>query len=143
MAKKVLLIDYEPRSVDRVRSLLAEPEYELTVAKDGEEGISVFSASTFDTILLAGMLPRLPSAEVIREIRRRGGATAPPILLMVSGYHGSNPKARNASGPSTSSLGPTRTTISGRPCGPRSIRRTCPRARCGFRPQSSAGETRP
>ena len=93
MAKKVLLIDYEPRSVDRVRSLLAEPEYELTVAKDGEEGISVFSASTFDTILLAGMLPRLPSAEVIREIRRRGGATAPPILLMVSGYHGSNPKA--------------------------------------------------
>ncbi|MEO8430481.1 MAG: TonB family protein [Acidobacteriota bacterium] len=93
MAKKVLLIDYEPRSVERVRSLLAEPDYSVTVAKDGEEGIALFGASSFDTVLLAGMLPRLPSAEVIREIRRKGGATAPPILLMVSGYHGTNPKA--------------------------------------------------
>ncbi len=39
------------------------------------------------------MLPRLASGEVIREIRRKGGATAPPILLMVSGYKGNNPKA--------------------------------------------------
>jgi TonB family protein len=93
MPKKVLLIDYEPRSVDRMRSLLDGPEYVLTVAKDGEEGLSVFSAGSFDLVLLAGMLPRLPSAEVIREIRRKGGATVPPILLMVSGYHGTNPKA--------------------------------------------------
>jgi len=93
MPKKVLLIDYEPRSVDRMRSLLDGPEYVLTVAKDGEEGLSVFSSASFDLVLLAGMLPRLPSAEVIREIRRKGGATAPPILLMVSGYHGTNPKA--------------------------------------------------
>src|ERR1017187_4914361 len=93
MPKKVLLIDYEPRSVDRVRSLLDGSEYGITVAKDGEEVLSVFASATFDVILLAGMLPRLPSAEVIREIRRKGGATAPPILLMVSGHHGSNPKA--------------------------------------------------
>ncbi|HEY6049682.1 MAG TPA: response regulator, partial [Thermoanaerobaculia bacterium] len=93
MPKKVLLIDYEPRSVDRMRSLLDGSEYVLTVAKDGEEGISTFSSGSFDLVLLAGMLPRLPSAEVIREIRRKGGATAPPILLMVSGYHGTNPKA--------------------------------------------------
>ncbi len=39
------------------------------------------------------MLPRLPSAEVIREIRKKGGATAPPIVLMMSGYRGSNRKA--------------------------------------------------
>ena len=39
------------------------------------------------------MLPRLPSAEVIREIRKKGGATAPPIILMMSGYKGDNRKA--------------------------------------------------
>ena len=93
MPKKVLLIDYEPLSVERIRALLAPPEYSLSVAKDGEEGLAVSDASPFDTILVAGMLPRLPSAEVIREIRRKGGATAPPILLMVSGYRGSNTKA--------------------------------------------------
>ncbi len=93
MPKKVLLIDYEPRSVERVRTLLPSPEYAVSIAKDGEEGLVLAGASQFELVVLGGMLPRLPSAEVIREIRRKGGATAPPILLVVSGYHGSNPKA--------------------------------------------------
>jgi len=93
MAKRVLLIDYESHSIERVRRVLGEPDYEVVAAHDGEEALSTFSASRFDLVLLSGMLPRLPSAEVIREIRRRGGPAAPPILLMVSGYKGSNPKA--------------------------------------------------
>ncbi|HEY7111789.1 MAG TPA: TonB family protein [Thermoanaerobaculia bacterium] len=93
MAKRVLLIDYEPRSVERLQALLS-PEYQVAVAKDGEEGLAAFSSAPhFDAIVLGGMLPRLASGEVIREIRRKGGATAPPILLMVTGYKGSNPKA--------------------------------------------------
>src|SRR5262244_3757259 len=93
MAKKVLLIDYESHSVERVRGVLREPDYEIVAAHDGEEALATFSGSRFDVVLLSGMLPRLPSAEVIREIRRRGGPAAPPILLMVSGYKGTNPKA--------------------------------------------------
>ena len=93
MAKRVLLIDYEPRSVERLQALLS-PEHLVAVAKDGEEGLAAFSSQPhFDVIVLGGMLPRLASGEVIREIRRKGGATAPPILLMVTGYKGSNPKA--------------------------------------------------
>ncbi len=93
MAKKVLLIDYEPRSIERVRGLLPSAEYTIVEAHDGEEGLNTFSSSRFDVVLLAGMLPRRPSAEVLREIRRKGGATAPPILLMVSSYRGLNRKA--------------------------------------------------
>src|SRR6185369_12206611 len=93
MTRKVLLIDYESHSADRVRGVLREPDYEVVAAHDGEEALTTFSSTPFDLVLLSGMLPRLPSAEVIREIRRRGGATAPPILLMVSGYKGSNSKA--------------------------------------------------
>jgi len=93
MPKRVLLIDYEPRSVERLQGLLSA-EYQVVVAKDGEEGLAAFSSpERFDAIVLAGMLPRLASGEVIREIRRKGGATAPPILLMVTGYKGTNPKA--------------------------------------------------
>ena len=93
MTKRILLIDYESRSAERARRVLREPEYEVVAAHDGEEALNTFSSSRYDLVLLSGMLPRLPSAEVIREIRRRGGATAPPILLMVSGYKGSNTKA--------------------------------------------------
>src|SRR5450631_4024670 len=93
MARKVLLIEYEARSVERVRGLLPAPEFTVIEAHDGEEGLSAFTSSRFDLVVLSGMLPRLPSAEVIREIRRKGGAAAPPILLMVSGYRGTNKKA--------------------------------------------------
>lgn len=93
MPKKVLLIEYEPRYIERVRDLLTPHGHTLTEAHDGEAGLQAFGASKFDLILLSGMLPRLPSAEVIREIRKKGGATAPPIILMMSGYKGSNRKA--------------------------------------------------
>ncbi|HLN57207.1 MAG TPA: protein kinase, partial [Thermoanaerobaculia bacterium] len=93
MSKRILLIDYESHSAERARGVLREPDYEIVTAHDGEEALNTFASSRFDLVLLSGMLPRLPSAEVIREIRRRGGPTAPPILLMVSGYKGSNTKA--------------------------------------------------
>src|SRR5215831_6008485 len=93
MPKKVLLIEYEPRYVERIRALLTPLGHTITEAHDGEAGIQSFGNSKFDLILLSGMLPRLPSAEVIREIRKKGGATAPPIILMMSGYRGDNRKA--------------------------------------------------
>ncbi|HLN59893.1 MAG TPA: response regulator, partial [Thermoanaerobaculia bacterium] len=93
MSKRILLIDYESHSAERARGVLREPDYEIVAAHDGEEALNTFASSRFDLVLLSGMLPRLPSAEVIREIRRRGGPAAPPILLMVSGYKGSNTKA--------------------------------------------------
>jgi TonB family protein len=93
MPKKVLLIEYEPRYVERIRALLTPLGHTISEAHDGEAGIQAFGGSRFDLILLSGMLPRLPSAEVIREIRKKGGATAPPIILMMTGYRGSNRKA--------------------------------------------------
>src|SRR5215468_3462639 len=93
MPKKVLLIEYEPRYIERIRTLLSPLGHAITEAHDGEAGIQSFGGNKFDLILLSGMLPRLPSAEVIREIRKKGGATAPPIILMMSGYRGSNRKA--------------------------------------------------
>ncbi len=93
MPKKVLLIEYEPRYIERIRTLLSPLGHTLTEAHDGEAGLQAFGTSKFDVVLLSGMLPRLPSAEVIREIRKKGGATAPPILLMMSGYRGTNRKA--------------------------------------------------
>jgi TonB family protein len=93
MPKKVLLVEYEPRYVERIGKLLAPLGLSVTEAHDGEAGLQAFGSARFDVVLLSGMLPRLPSAEVIREIRKKGGATAPPIILMMSGYRGSNRKA--------------------------------------------------
>jgi TonB family protein len=93
MAKNVLLIEYEQRDRSRVRSLIGPPEFEVTEAHDGEEGLEAFSAGRFDLVLLCGKLPRMTSADVIREVRNKGGAAAPPIVLLMGGYTGSNTKA--------------------------------------------------
>src|SRR5262245_2357207 len=93
MPKRVLLIECEPRYIERIRALLQPLGHALTETHDGEAGLQAFGSNKFDLVLLSGMLPRLPSAEVIREIRKKGGATAPPIILMMTGYRGSNRKA--------------------------------------------------
>jgi TonB family protein len=93
MAKNVLLIEYEQRDRHRVRSLLGPPEFEVTEARDGEEGLAAFAPSRFDVVLLCGKLPRLSPTDVIRDIRNKAGLEAPPIVLLPAGYSGSNTKA--------------------------------------------------
>jgi TonB family protein len=92
MATKLLLIEYEPRYIDKVRTNAGEG-FEITVARDGDEAIASFEKSRPDIVLLSAVLPKSRANDVIREIRRRGGLKPPPILLMMSGYKGSNPKA--------------------------------------------------
>jgi TonB family protein len=93
MAKKLLLIEYEQRDRTRIHSLLHAPDYDVTEAHDGEEGLAAFEPGRFDAVLLSGKLPRLSPTDVIRDIRKKGGPAAPPIVLIAAGYSGSNTKA--------------------------------------------------
>ncbi len=92
MAKKLLLIESEPRYIDKVR-LASGSDFEIAVARDGDEALSIFDRNRPDLVLVSAVLPKGRVNDVIRDLRRKGGPTAPPILLMMSGYKGSNPKA--------------------------------------------------
>lgn len=92
MGKKLLLVEYEPRYIDRVRASAGEA-YQLTVARDGDEALEAFERDRPDVVLISAVLPKSRTNDVIRDLRRKGGAAAPPIILMMSGYKGSNRKA--------------------------------------------------
>ena len=92
MAKKLLLIENEPRYIDKVR-LAGGADFDVTVAREGDEGIAAFERERPDLVVVTAALQKIRVNDVIRDLRRKGGATAPPILLMMSGYKGSNPKA--------------------------------------------------
>ena len=92
MAKKLLLIENEPRYIDKVR-LAGGDDFEVTVAREGDEGIAAFERNRPDLVVVTAALQKMRVNDVIRDLRRKGGPTAPPILLMMSGYKGSNPKA--------------------------------------------------
>ncbi len=91
MSKKILLIEYEPRYLDRIRGFLEGKDCELIVARDGEEGLEACRRSKPDVVLISSVLPKLRTPDVIKGIYELG--TPPPILLMMAGYRGKNRSA--------------------------------------------------
>jgi len=91
MANKILLIEYEPRYLDRIRGHLAGRDFELVVAKDGEEGLESYRRSRPDLVLISSVLPKLRTPDVIKGMQALG--PTPPILLMMSGYKGKSKRA--------------------------------------------------
>jgi len=91
MAKTILLIEYEPRYLDRIKGYLAGKDFELVVAKDGEDGLDAYKRNRPDLVLISTVLPKIRTRDVIRGMQNVG--PTPPILLMASGYKGKDKKA--------------------------------------------------
>ncbi len=91
MSKKILLIEYEPRYLDRIRGHLAGKDFDLVVAKDGEEGLEAYRRGRPDVVLISTVLPKLRTRDVIRGMQALG--PVPPIILMTSGYKGKDKHA--------------------------------------------------
>ena len=88
---KVLLIEYEPRTVDRVRAFLSSRGHEVVACRDGDEGLEAYRRARPDLVLISSVLPKLPTPDVIKGMQAVG--PTPPILLMMSGYKGRNKRA--------------------------------------------------
>ncbi len=50
--QKILVVEDEPGHSRMLKNFLQEVGYEISVASDGVEALSVFSASQFDLVLL-------------------------------------------------------------------------------------------
>jgi TonB family protein len=89
---KFLLIEYEPRYLDKIRGfLLTQPDVELVAARDGEEGLEAYRRARPDLVLVSSVLPKMRTPDVIKGMQALG--PTPPILLMMSGYKGRNKRA--------------------------------------------------
>jgi TonB family protein len=89
---RFLLIEYEPRYLDRIRGfLLPQADVDLVTARDGEEGLEAYRRSRPDLVLVSSVLPKMRTPDVIKAMQAMG--PTPPILLMMSGYKGRNRRA--------------------------------------------------
>jgi TonB family protein len=93
LGMKFLLIEYEPRYLERIRQYLAgqSQTVELVMARDGEEGLELYRKSRPDLVLISSVLPKLRTPDVIKGMQAMG--PTPPVLLMMSGYKGRNKRA--------------------------------------------------
>ncbi|MDD5145413.1 MAG: response regulator [Candidatus Pacebacteria bacterium] len=68
MAKKILLIEDEEIMVNLLQKKLAKEGYNISVARDGEEGLEKMRESAPDLVLLDIIMPKKGGFEVMAEM---------------------------------------------------------------------------
>ena len=79
---RILVVEDERRMADLLSSGLSEEGHNVTIAREGREGLSVAEAYPFDLIILDVMLPGLDGFSVARRLREQRNQT--PILMLTA-----------------------------------------------------------
>ena len=83
-ATAALLIDDDARLGALVTEYLGRHEIDVTVAGDGERGLSVLRKGRFDVVLLDVMLPGADGFEVCRRLRAAPELAAVPVIMLTA-----------------------------------------------------------
>ncbi len=85
MGKKAFLIEYEPRYLQRLSSVLQSKGWEVQIAKDGEEALKKLENYFPELIFLSAVLPKVRTAEVIKFIKSKPELKNSKIVLLATG----------------------------------------------------------
>lgn len=85
MGKKVLLVEYEPRYIQRLTSVFQSKGWTVEIAKDGEEAIEKISSFLPDYIFISAVLPKIRTADVIQSIKSNPDLKEAKIVLLATG----------------------------------------------------------
>lgn len=90
-ARRVLLVEDEPRIAEFVAKALRRDGHDVVLAEDGEVGLFLASIESFDAVVLDLALPGTSGLDVLKEIR----AHYPDLpVVMLTGHD--DPASRRA-----------------------------------------------
>ena len=78
----ILVIEDEQRVAELLQSGLEENGYQVSVAMDGIQGLSLFLKNKFDLVLSDIILPKMGGFELCKEIRKNDREI--PILMLTA-----------------------------------------------------------
>lgn len=95
--KRILVIDDEPTALDLLRRILEMNGYEVTVAKNGQEGVELFEQHPCDLVITDMVMPIKDGLQTILDLRLEapelpviaisgGGTISKERYLAVAGY---------------------------------------------------------
>ncbi|MGH9458256.1 MAG: protein kinase domain-containing protein [Thermoanaerobaculia bacterium] len=93
MVQSLLVVEYEPRYIERLERVVARLHVEAHFARDAEEALRLFGATAPRAVVVSWILPKASGADLIRDLRSSPGGADARILLTVSGYSGGDPAA--------------------------------------------------
>jgi len=82
MAKKVLLIEDEEIMINLLQKKLIQEGYQVLIARDGEEGLTMIKEENPDIILLDIIMPKMGGFEVMEEISKDPELKKIPIVVI-------------------------------------------------------------
>ena len=82
MSKKILIIEDEEILLDLLQKKLTQEGYEVTIAKDGVEGIEKIKEQIPDLILLDIIMPKMGGFEVMKELQENDEFPKIPIIII-------------------------------------------------------------
>jgi len=82
MAKKILIIEDEEIMVDLLQRKLTVAGYEISVAKNGEEGLEKMKEVKPDLILLDIIMPKMGGFEVMEEMQKDKELKKFPVIVI-------------------------------------------------------------
>lgn len=84
MSKRVLIVDDEPNIVISVEFLMKREGFEVSVARDGEEGLAAIRQQRPDLVVLDVMMPKLNGFEVCEAVRADPDLSGVRILMLTA-----------------------------------------------------------
>jgi len=81
---KILIVEDEPNMQMGLKDNLEFEQFEVTIAKDGQEGLDNITNNTYDLIILDVMMPKISGFDVCKTARKQG-VTTPIIFLTAKG----------------------------------------------------------
>ncbi|MEW6758786.1 MAG: response regulator, partial [Acidobacteriota bacterium] len=84
--KRILIVDYEPKLLNRLQSLLPDDRFEVATAQDGFQALEEFDRFQPDMVFLRTMLPKKHGFQVCQEMVERTGSRQVPVVMHCSIY---------------------------------------------------------
>ncbi len=81
---KILIADDHQRNRELLEAYLAEEDYEIVMANDGQQTLEVVSECLPDLILLDIMMPKLSGYEVCERLKNQDETRNIPILIVTA-----------------------------------------------------------
>ena len=82
--ERILIVEDEKNIAKLIRYNLEKDGYECTMAKTGEEAISILEKQAFDLIILDIMLPGIDGFEVCRALKQNARLKNIPIIMLTA-----------------------------------------------------------
>lgn len=84
MTRRILIVDDEPNIVTSLEFLMRGSDYDVRVARDGEEALGLAESFRPDLVLLDVMMPQRSGFDVCRSIRENPALRDTKIVMLTA-----------------------------------------------------------